>query len=125
MRLTSEDLVRLKQKPGYGIASSTRRDVAPVRALSDPKPQCHEAPALDRPTAREKESFPRVTVRFIGYRVQTLDPDNFAGSCKDLLDGLRHAGLIPGDESWRIRLETEQERVGHYVDERTVIEILR
>ena len=124
MRLTAEDLVRIKQKPGYAVHSSTRREVAPVRPIPDPKPERHKAPALDRPAAREKESLPRVTVRFIGYRVQTLDPDNFAGSCKDLLDGLRHSGLIPGDEAWRIKLETEQERVGHYVDERTVIELL-
>jgi hypothetical protein len=52
-----------------------------------------------------------------------FDPDNFAGSCKDLLDGCRHAGLIPGDEPWRIIYETAQEQVKSYAQERTLIEI--
>ena len=65
----------------------------------------------------------RVVVRFTGYRVKPLDPDNFAGSVKDLLDGLRHASLIKGDEWWRIKLETDQVKVAHFTDECTHIEI--
>ena len=62
-------------------------------------------------------------VSFTGYRVRPLDADNFAGGCKDLLDGLRHAGLIPGD-AWReIRLETSQVKVTAYREEFTDIEI--
>ncbi len=95
----------------------------PVGLVPDAEPQRHEAPALERSAPRETESLSRPLVRFIGYRVHPLDPDNFAGSIKDLLDGLRHAGLIPGDESWRIRLETTQEKVSHFADERTVIEL--
>lgn len=88
-----------------------------------PKPQRHPASALVRATPRKTGGVPRVTVRFIGRRVRPLDPDNFAGSCKDLLDGLRHAGLISGDEPWRIRLETEQVRVRSFAEEMTVVEI--
>jgi hypothetical protein len=40
-----------------------------------------------------------------------------------LLDGCRHAGLIPGDEPWRIIYETAQEKVKSYAQERTLIEI--
>lgn len=83
----------------------------------------NETPALDHPADREEKSVARIVVRFTGKRVRPLDPDNFAGSVKDLLDGLRHSGLIPGDEPWRIRLETEQIRVAHFKDEKTVIEI--
>jgi hypothetical protein len=93
------------------------------RQISDSEPQRHQTPALDSPNARKEKSVQRVTVRFIGYRVRPVDPDNFAGGTKDLLDGLRHAGLIPGDEPWRIIFETSQEKVAHYSQERTLIEI--
>lgn len=93
------------------------------RQVSHPIPERDQAPALDSSDAGKAQSVGRVTVRFTGYRVRPLDPDNFAGSVKDLLDGLRHASIIPGDEPWRIKLETEQVKVGNYKDERTVIEI--
>ena len=93
------------------------------RPLPDTQPQRHKAPTLGPAAQGKAGGLHRVTVRFVGYRVRPLDPDNFAGSVKDLLDGLRHAGLLHGDEPWRIRLETEQEKVPHYEDEKTVIEI--
>jgi hypothetical protein len=65
----------------------------------------------------------RTRVRFTGYRVRPLDPDNFAGSVKDLLDGLRHAHLIEGDEPWRIDFETAQKKVKSFKEEKTMIEI--
>ena len=94
-----------------------------LRKVSNSKPQHHKTPALDRATTGKTDSLRRVRVRFTGYRVRCLDPDNFAGSCKDLLDGLRHAGLIPGDEHWRIIFETAQEKVATYSQEITLIEI--
>ena len=93
------------------------------REVPNPQPQHHEAPTLGVTAKGEKEGVRRVTVRFTGYRVRPLDPDNFAGSVKDLLDGLRHAGLLRGDEPWRIKLETEQVKVGSFADEETVIEV--
>ncbi len=101
------------------------RETNPDRSLPDPKPQRHQAAALGKAIRGEEAGTPRATVRFTGYRVRPLDPDNFAGSVKDLLDGLRHAALIPGDEPWRIRLETEQVRVRTFAQEKTVIEIER
>lgn len=89
--------------------------------LQSPKSQRHQAPALGSATKGEKEGIRRTIIRFIGYRVRCLDPDNFAGGCKDLLDGLRHAGLIEGDEPWRIIFETEQQKVAHFYEERTEI----
>jgi hypothetical protein len=91
--------------------------------LSRAEPECDQAPALGPAVQREVQSLPRTTVRFIGYRVRPLDPDNFADGCKDLLDGLRHAALIPGDEPWRINFETRQEKVARRSEEKTVIEI--
>lgn len=91
--------------------------------VSNPKPKRNIQPALGSKAGGEKEVMGRITVRFTGYRVRPLDPDNFAGGCKGALDGLRHANLIPGDEPWRIIFETEQVKVGSYKEEKTVIEI--
>lgn len=88
------------------------------------EPERYQAPALGKAVPGKAEGAQRVTVRFTGYRVRPLDPDNFAGSVKDLLDGLRHAGLLLGDEPWRVRLETEQVCVRSYGQERTEIEMI-
>ncbi len=93
------------------------------RKIQDSEPQHHQTPALDSADGGETKSLHRVRVRFTGFRARPLDPDNFAGSCKDLLDGLKHAGLILGDEPWRIIFETAQEKVKSYAEEKTVIEI--
>ena len=91
--------------------------------ISDSKPQRDQTSALDSADAGKTQGVVRTRIRFIGYRVRPLDPDNFAGGCKDLLDGLRHAQLIPGDEPWRIIFETAQEKVKTYAEEYTLIEI--
>jgi hypothetical protein len=93
------------------------------RPLPNSQPQRHPTPALERATARKEKSLGRVIVRFTGYRVRPLDPDNFAGSVKDLLDGLRRVNLIDGDEPWRIKLETEQIKVATKAEQRTVIDL--
>jgi hypothetical protein len=93
------------------------------RALQNPQPQRDQELPLGRGDAGKAGGLPKIVVRFIGCRVRPLDPDNFAGSVKDLLDGLRHAGLIPGDEPWKIKLETEQRRVQSLDEEVTQIEI--
>jgi hypothetical protein len=51
------------------------------------------------------------------------DRDNHTASVKDLLDGLRHAGLIPDDREEDIQLEVEQEKVGTAAEEGTRVEI--
>ena len=91
------------------------------RELSHPQPQRDQAPALGGPAQGKAVGLRRITVRFVGHRVRPLDPDNFAGSVKDLLDGLRHAGLLHGDEPWRIILETEQVKVSSFKQEKTEI----
>ncbi len=82
-----------------------------------------QASALGIPNERKEKGVERIIVRFVGYRTRPLDPDNFAGGTKDLLDGLRHAGLIVGDEPWRIIFETEQIKVQTRAEERTEITI--
>lgn len=65
----------------------------------------------------------KITLRFTGYRKRLLDPDNYAAGTKDLIDGLRHAGLIPDDNPEIIKLETSQEKIKNKDQERTEIEI--
>jgi hypothetical protein len=91
--------------------------------LPDPHPKRHKKTALDNPIPREKESLGRITLSYRLFRVRPLDPDTVAGSTKDLTDGLRRCGLIPGDDPTQIRLEVEQERVSHFADERVELTI--
>ncbi len=93
------------------------------REIQDSEPQRDETPALDSADAGETKGVDRVVVRFTGFRVRPLDPDNFAGSVKDLLDGCVRAGLLHGDEWWRIELVTTQKKVRRYTEEKTLIEI--
>jgi hypothetical protein len=95
----------------------------PDSPLPNTVPECNTPPALAQPRKRKAKSVARTRVRFTGYRVRPLDPDNFAGSVKDLLDGLRHAHLIEGDEPWRIDFETAQKKVKSFKEEKTVIDI--
>ena len=106
-----------------GLITEKPNDNPTRPEIPNAKPQRDKAPALESMAKGTQESATRITVRFTGFRVRPLDPDNFAASVKDLLDGLRHAHLIPGDEPWRIKLETEQEKVSHYNEERTEITI--
>ena len=100
-----------------------KNETRPHTQIPHTKPERHQTPALVSAVQGETKSLQRTRVRFTGHRVRPLDPDNFAGSVKDLLDGLKHAGLIPGDEPWRIILETEQVRVRTFAEEKTVIEL--
>lgn len=85
--------------------------------------QPQDAPALGGTIQGAGKMLGRTIVRITGFRVRPLDPDNFAGGTKDLLDGLRHAALIQGDEPWKIKLETEQVKVKHFKEQRTEVEI--
>jgi hypothetical protein len=98
-------------------------ETRPDAQLPHAKPEPNQGRALECPAPAQAGRVASVVVRFTGYRVRPLDPDNFAGSVKDCLDGLRHAHLIDGDEPWRITLETRQIRVASYSQEQTVIEI--
>lgn len=108
---------------GGAVVTAQAYEASPDRPLPNAKPQRHKAPALGGAVQGEANGPGRARVRFTGYRVRPLDPDNFAGSVKDLLDGLRHAGLISGDEPWKIILETEQVKVATFAEEKTVITI--
>ncbi len=116
---------RVGHSSGFDITPITQEEYEAInhRKIQDSESEHHQTPALGAAVQGKTQGMERTRVCFIGYRCKPLDPDNFAGSVKDLLDGLRHSGLIYGDEVWRIALETRQEKVSHYTQEKTVIEI--
>lgn len=91
--------------------------------LPNPKPKRIKAPTLDKVATGEEKSLGRITLRYRLYRFRLLDYENFAGSTKDLTDGLCRCGLLPGDDPSRVTIITEQEKVDHHSRERTEIEI--
>lgn len=75
-------------------------------------------------TAPGKEEHPhRIAVCITSFRRRLLDPDNLIGGAKYFVDGLRYAGLIPGDNPEQITLEVSQVKVKTKHEERTEIEI--
>ena len=99
MNYTTEDLVRLKQKPGYGIASDTRRTVAPQGQELRERGWVQKPKADDtkrRPDHRPKKQGPddsytarfrvRIAFRFGDRRVRDLD-----GCAATILDALMSA----------------------------------
>jgi hypothetical protein len=94
-----------------------------IAGVSNTYTQHYKAPALDQVAKREKARLGRITVRYRLLRVRPLDPDGVSGSTKDCTDGLCRCGLLPGDNPYQITLTVEQEKVEHYADERTIIEL--
>lgn len=91
-------------------------------AVQDAKPK-KPAQALARRSEGEASRTELPLVRFTLRRVRLLDVDAEGGSCKDLLDGLQYAGLIHGDRKDQIRFQVDQQKVAHFYEEETIIEI--
>lgn len=80
-----------------------------------------QAPALDSAHAGEAQVPGLPIVRITHRRVRLLDAESKYAACKDLIDGLRYAGLLSDDREEDITLEVTQERVKHFRDEETVV----
>lgn len=85
--------------------------------------ECDQTPALGDAGAGETEGIRRIIIRITCHRRRLQDRDNNHASIKDLLDGLRHAGLIPDDDEKSIALQVEQKRVERGL-EGTEVEII-
>jgi hypothetical protein len=57
-------------------------------------------------------------------RVRLVDEDAKAGCCKDIVDGLRYAGLLLSDAAGSFRLEVGQVKAAHYAEQETLIDII-
>lgn len=91
------------------------------RKIPHPFPQsalCNESVAATKGKNRNPE---RCLVRITSFRCRLTDPDNLCP--KYFIDSLRYASAIPDDRQEDIILETRQEKVKSYAQERTVIEI--
>ena len=124
MKMTQEQVDAHQRKHGF-LTRTTRNETNNRSSISNAELECNQEATLGSAIQGEASGVQRAIVSFTGYRVKPLDPDNFAGSVKDILDGLRHAGLISGDEPWRIILRTDQVKVSTYKEEKTVISIER
>ena len=116
MHLTDQQLRDL----GYVYRNGELHKVS--RSLPHTQPQRDQEAALGGAVEGEAKGVQKPVVRFTLYRNRLLDPDNAAGSVKDLLDGLRHARLISGDEWHTITLQVEQVKCKR-AEERTVVEV--
>lgn len=76
---------------------------------------------MARPAQREKENAGRYAVVITSFRVRLADDDALIG--KYFVDALRYAGLLASDEVGGLDYKVRQEKVAHFADERTEIEI--
>lgn len=113
--------IRLEQIKDPRVRERLERELEAGRKVQSPQPEpalCHEPLAAGEGT---KEGSRRINVRVNAYRSRLLDPDNLCA--KSLIDGLRYAGLIPGDRPQDIELTVTQEKCDKQ-DERTEIELI-
>lgn len=91
--------------------------------LSPGVAESNSASPLASSPQRKEKGMVRPIVRIIRCSTRLLDEDNLWGSVKPLLDQLRSAHLIPGDDPASIELKVEQTRVKHRNQQGTGIEI--
>lgn len=137
----NQRLTAAEFKKRYAPTNPGNQDVAKKASIILPNPftkeyETHPNPPVSNPSIKRHEakqqvgskqgkvsSTHRPHVRFLLRRVRLLDVDAKYASIKDLLDGLQIAGCISGDKEGQITLQVDQEKVGSYAEEKTVIEI--
>ena len=94
-------------------------------SISQPKPDSTYTLVAKarRDSASDEGADTRTRVCIKGYRVRCIDPDNYTGGLKALIDCLQLCGLIPDDSYAAIHLETSQTHVTTPGQERTVVTI--
>lgn len=105
MRLTSERLKELLEKPAIKARNPGLVTVGAVQREQDPQP------ALDTHVQREQAPGKALgyVVSIVVFRKRLLDDDNSVGSVKHLRDIIaRHIGLDDGDE--RVKWQYSQVR---------------
>ena len=110
--MTNEDLQMLLKRNSH----LSLGDTGPLTKL--------ERPAGNGPLATREAQAPNsgaVHIRFVSVRKRLLDPDNI--SEKWVLDCLRFANIIRGDEPDKITLETTQRKAAKNEDEHTEVTI--
>ena len=80
--------------------------------------------ALDSNVQGTSASTASITVCLATFTCRPKDPDNCIAGHKPLIDALRYSGLIPNDRPEDIKLESEQKKVRHRDEEKTVVKII-
>jgi hypothetical protein len=96
-------------------------DANPSVRPEKPEPVAR-APLVVAAQGKEK-SDGLVELSIVLYRVRLLDPDNAVGATKTITDCLCQIGLLPGDASDQITLQVAQEKVNHFIEQKTVVTI--
>jgi len=112
--------LRRRVEQALNNANQLSHEIKTCCPIQSPKPEPAVRHELHGSVSGAKKSPPRVVVRIKCCRSKLLDPDNLCP--KSLIDGLRYAGLIPGDEPDKIELVVTQEKCDKK-DERTEIEL--
>jgi hypothetical protein len=101
-----------------------------LRANVDLQPADSRPPAVVEPDSRPSALGPRQTqsgtsqrflVRITSVRCRLLDEDNLCE--KYHVDLCRYAGVIPGDEAGKTKIEVTQRKAGKGEEEHTLIEV--
>jgi hypothetical protein len=124
-RMTAADFRKkyAPTNPGNQVINQTKNEANSHTPVSNTSTKRHEAKQPLGSKQGKVSGFRMPHVRFLLRRVRLLDVDAKYASVKDLLDGLQIAGCISGDKEGQITLQVDQEKVGSYVEEKTVIEI--
>jgi hypothetical protein len=94
-----------------------------VARLPDALTQHHAWPALVEAAPAEVGGQGRVVVRITRRSSRLLDVDNGHGGCKQVIDQLRYAGLIPNDDPASVDIIFRQEKAPKK-DQGTQIELI-
>lgn len=128
--MNPHQLLRLFPNASKSVLDANKSDYGSSVPETDPETKgSRKAPKLERPardgavgTAQSQEAdAKRVLVRFVSVRKRLLDPDNIAE--KWMLDCLRFARVIRGDEPEKIALETTQRKTAKNEEEHTEITV--
>lgn len=99
------------------------QDFIKANRVRPAEPEQAPRQTLVDPLPGETQNRGRIDVRYRIFRVRFLDEENLNGSTKPVTDCLVQAGLLPNDDPKTVKITVEQERVCHYFEERTEIEI--
>jgi len=116
----SEELV----PTGFGkYAGTIVRDEGAAAELKQDRPtkQVGSVQAQEGNVESDDRCNGRIVITIRCYAARRCDPDNLY--VKDLIDGLRHAGLIPEDDPDTIELNQKQFKVTHKSEERVAVTI--
>jgi hypothetical protein len=117
------EMANIKELFPRGSEEFYRLNQANANRIRSAEPQRPARSALVDPLPGEAQDHGRIALCYRIFRVRLLDQENLNGSTKPVTDCLVQIGLIPDDDPKTIEIETSQEKVAHYSQERTTIHI--